>query len=486
MLSFLRRPARALPADFLFGVACADHQCEASDDPSHIDDIWDHWEKRPGQTPRGRATDFWDRYQEDIDLAHAMGCRAFRFSISWARVEPEPGRFSPEALDHYAQLAEYVKAAGMEPIVTLMHFAWPMHIEARGGLRSPHFPSWFRDYTAQIRSKLDSHVKYWLTFNEPNMLIYGFFKPWWQQEYSFPPGLPPDTSFSEQLEAVATVIRNLFMAHKKARTVLRDGPGGEENLVAVNAYHFGLPSRLLGLPIPLQDLIDRNVTGLKDWEQWLKQGIHAMERPLWQERIPFLKPLHAVLDPLVKTWSILSTFIASSWWYLGMLGRLPEFLCPPDCYDQCDYVAFDYYFGVRSLNPFKIHQLLAAIERRFDKAPIWPGGLYDALRYYRKLFPDKLILIAENGTVDDSDGNKRSAYIQAHVRRVQRAHQAGANVVGYLVWSLTSNREWGLPFGAASDFGLYHIDLDHDPHLIRRETSTVAMYRDIIRQGGVL
>ncbi|MGQ9628146.1 MAG: family 1 glycosylhydrolase [Anaerolineae bacterium] len=467
---FLRRPALALPEDFLFGVACSDHQCEASDDPCHVDDIWDDWEKRTGRTPRGQATDFWDRCREDVSRASVMGCRAFRFSISWARVEPEPGHFSPEAIEHYVELAEHIKEVGMEPIVTLMHFVWPLHIEKRGGLLSPKFPSWFREYAAQVRSKLDRHVRYWLTFNEPNMLIFSFFKPWWLPSAISPPGISAD---------VAALIRNLFLAHKEARTALRDGPGGEKNLVSANTYHFGLPPFL-------RDFIDRNVTAPK-WlgkEEWrFEQSRQAMERPLWEKRIPqFLRDL---LDSFWKTRSILFTFIASSWWYLGMLGRLPEFLCPPDCRDQCDYVAFDYYFGIRSLAPYRIPQLLAAIQRRFDEAPIWPDGLYDALLYYHKLFPGKQILIAENGIVDGHEGNKRPAYIKAHVRRVQQARWAGVNVIGYLVWSLTSNREWGLPFGPESDFGLYHIDLDNDPNLTRSETPAVNVYQKIISQDGV-
>src|ERR1700757_4023125 len=71
--------------DLLFGVATSDHQAEAFDPNGY--DCRDEWEKRPGQTARGRATDFWNRYSEDIRLARALGCKIFRFSMSWARVE---------------------------------------------------------------------------------------------------------------------------------------------------------------------------------------------------------------------------------------------------------------------------------------------------------------------------------------------------------------------------------------------------------------
>ena len=80
-----------LPA-LWFGVATSDHQAEAYE-PDHPD-FRDHWEKHAGQTLRRRATDFWTRYPEDIEVARGLGCKIFRFSISWSRVEPLPGEFA--------------------------------------------------------------------------------------------------------------------------------------------------------------------------------------------------------------------------------------------------------------------------------------------------------------------------------------------------------------------------------------------------------
>ena len=84
--------------DLLFGVATSDHQAEAYE--PEFADFRDNWEKLQGQTPRGKATDFWNRYPEDIGLARDLGCKLFRFSISWSRVEPRRGEFAAEVLDH--------------------------------------------------------------------------------------------------------------------------------------------------------------------------------------------------------------------------------------------------------------------------------------------------------------------------------------------------------------------------------------------------
>ena len=167
----LRPPLAPLPGGFLLVVGTSDHQCEAFD--PRFPDVWDDWQAATGWTPRGRATDFWNRYGEDVELARRLGCNAFRFSIAWARVEPEPGRFSDEALDHYRRLADTIRAAGMEPVITLMHFVWPRHVEARGGLRAPELPHWFGEYAARVRDALGERCRYWITTDEPNSLALG-------------------------------------------------------------------------------------------------------------------------------------------------------------------------------------------------------------------------------------------------------------------------------------------------------------------------
>ena len=80
-----------------FGIATVDHQCEAYD--GH-DDIRDVWERVRGLVPRGKATDFWNRYAEDVSLARGLGCTVFRLSLSWARLEPQPGAWSDDAFAH--------------------------------------------------------------------------------------------------------------------------------------------------------------------------------------------------------------------------------------------------------------------------------------------------------------------------------------------------------------------------------------------------
>ena len=163
-----------------------------------------------------------------------------------------------------------------------------------------------------------------------------------------------------------------------------------------------------------------------------------------------------------------------------MRGRLPEFLCPRECIGQLDFVAFDYYFGTQYLA--KMGTLLDVLERRYDRAPIWAAGLGDALRYFAGMFPGLPLFVIENGVAAGRDDPRRARYLRDHIREVQRARQAGINVIGYLAWSLTTNREWGLQAGPHGDFGLYHIDLDSDPELLRHQTGAARAYQAIINR----
>ena len=325
-------------------------------------------------------------------------------------------------------------------------------------------------------------------------------------EYAWPPGLPLSAGEDESMRATAEVIRNLFLANRAARLVLRAGPGGGERQVSANSYYLGLPNRLWRLPIPLMSWVDWRAGSEKGWaeEDWrLVHGRIVLRSPREASPPPraSLVPSGRRLPPgllvamadaakrvaalagSAKTFTALFSFMASNWWQLGLRGRLPTFLCPPECRGQLDFVAFDYYFGTPHLN--RIGRLTDVLERRYERAPIWASGLYDAVRYFQRMFPDKPIFVIENGFSGPPDAVSRARYLREHIRQVQYARQDGAPVIGYLAWSLTTNREWGLPLGPNSDFGIFHIDLDRDPELARRPTPAANAYAAIIRRRGV-
>jgi beta-glucosidase/6-phospho-beta-glucosidase/beta-galactosidase len=442
-----------------FGVATADHQCEAYD--PRYPDIRDQWERNPGQIPRGRATDFWNRYQEDIRLAAALGCTMFRFSISWARVEPEPGVFNGEALDHYQAVVDAIREAGMEPMVTLLHYTWPLHVDPL----DEDFPNRFERYVEQVVGRLGGKVRWWVTLNEPSELVFGYLKPWWQPRYRMPPGLAADATSHEQVECCARLMRNLFRAHRDARRVIKHQD--EEAMVGANPL-------LLGLPAWLQRIVDWRAARISTMEEMIGHGKRIARRTRAK------RALERLLGPLPRVMTFLPTVLAADWWNLGMSGRLAHFICPADCKGQLDFVGFDYYWGVRRFQIAGFQRLFDAGMGRFEHAPVWPGALGTMLRRYRKLFPHLPVVVVENGCVAVADGVARADYLERHVKEVERAAGAGCDIAAYICWSITSNREWGLAFSQHTDFGLYHIELDTDPELTRHPTPAAETYRRLI------
>jgi hypothetical protein len=189
--------------------------------------------------------------------------------------------------------------------------------------------------------------------------------------------------------------------------------------------------------------------------------------------------LHAIFA-FRKSFAIFGTLLGTNWWNLGMAGKLPDFLCPPECVGTLDFVGLDYYWGVPSFWPSELHRLSAAADFQYANAPVWPSALDSILAEATREFPGKPIFIIENGCVASAGGFSRADYLRAHVEQVRRSVERGAPVETYLCWSITSNREWGLPFDDGSDFGLYHIDLDTDPALKRTPTESSREYASLI------
>ena len=355
------RSMPTLPESFLFGVATADHQCEAYD-PSR-EDIRDVWEREHRLVMRGKATDFENRFGEDIELARQLGCKAFRFSIAWSRVEPAPGQFDEAAFDYYGRLIAAIQSAGMEPIITLHHFTWPVHVQQRGGMIGNEFPALYTRYVTEVVNRLGQAVRrgVWLTFNEPSQLIYGYIKPGWEQNYFVPPGLPEGSTFDDQVAALGKLIRNLFVAHTQARQIIK---------AARPDAWVGANPLLLGLPVWLQRLINWNATRVKREADLNKNVRRYVARQLQtatsaqgvnplQSLVEFGRP--AIQHPFDRA--------ASNWWHLGMAGRLPEFLCPRECVGQQDFVGLDYYWGISRLRLDRIGRLIQAGLGHFEQAP---------------------------------------------------------------------------------------------------------------------
>ena len=132
------------PDGFLWGAATAGHQVEGGNVNA---DMWPmEWaENSSFNEPSGDTCDHYHRYPEDIATLAELGLTAYRFSLEWSRIEPEPGFYSLAALDHYKRMIESCLQQGVTPVVTYNHFTVPRWMAGRGGWNAPDAPARFAD-----------------------------------------------------------------------------------------------------------------------------------------------------------------------------------------------------------------------------------------------------------------------------------------------------------------------------------------------------
>lgn len=118
----------------------------------------------------GRATDHYHLYEKDFDLAQSLNQNAHRFSLEWARLEPEEGSFNLKEVEHYREVIRALRTRGLEPFITLWHFTLPEWFYKKGGFEHPRASFYFSRYVEFVWRELGEGTKYWLSINEP--LVY--------------------------------------------------------------------------------------------------------------------------------------------------------------------------------------------------------------------------------------------------------------------------------------------------------------------------
>ena len=120
--------------------------------------------------PSGDACDHYHRYPEDIAMLAELGLNAYRFSLEWSRIEPEPGFYSRAALDHYGRMIESCLNQGVTPVVTYNHFTVPRWMAGRGGWSAADAPARFADYASRVTQHVGDLLSWVCTLNEPNLM----------------------------------------------------------------------------------------------------------------------------------------------------------------------------------------------------------------------------------------------------------------------------------------------------------------------------
>ncbi|MFQ6002453.1 MAG: glycoside hydrolase family 1 protein [Candidatus Zixiibacteriota bacterium] len=150
--------SKRFPHGFLWGSATSAYQVEGGNKNSD----WEYW-----RVKAGKACDHYHRFEEDFTLAKSLNQNAHRFSIEWARIEPEKGEFNKKEVEHYRQVLQALQRRKIKPLVTLHHFTNPLWVAERGGWENPSTVGYFESYVRYIVTQLADLCNFWVTINEP-------------------------------------------------------------------------------------------------------------------------------------------------------------------------------------------------------------------------------------------------------------------------------------------------------------------------------
>jgi len=454
----------SFPPGFAWGAATAAYQIEGgATADGRGQSIWDTFCRVPGMVRRGAngdvACDSYHRYDEDVALLAGLGLTAYRFSISWPRVQPGgAGPVNQKGLDYYRALLDELAASGIAAAVTLYHWDLPQELQDAGGWAIRDTAKRFADYAGLMAEHLGDRVARWITLNEPQVVAsHGY------RDGVHAPGVTDDA-------AAAAATHHLLLAHGLAAQSLR-----------------GVRSET-----PVGITLDMHTVRLADGSspEALEQArliTEAELNGLFLEPLLYGKyPEHArpvlLPEPELIAEGDLAT-ISQPLDFLGINYYSPVFLRAgdPDDLRRYEEPAHCQLPGVVEYRP-------AELDRTAMGWLVDAEALYELLVQVSDAAPGLPLYITENGCASedyvDSTGKvndlDRIQYLHQHLEAAARAVKAGVNLAGYYVWSLLDNFEWA--WGYQRRFGIVYVDFETQRRIPK---NSAQFYSDVVRANAV-
>ncbi len=454
----------AFPPGFAWGSASAAYQVEgAATTDGRGPSVWDTFSHAPGNVRGGDtgdiACDTYHRYREDVRLMASLGLNAYRFSISWPRVQPGGrGPANQKGLDYYRELLDELAARGIAGAVTLYHWDLPQELQDEGGWAARDTASRFADYAALLADALGDRVERWITLNEPQVVASHGYRT---GEHA--PGVHDPA-------AAAAATHHLLLAHGLAAGALRAARPDAKVGITLDLH----PVRVLG---------DASADALRRAALVTDADLNGL----------YLEPLLHARYP----------------------ADVSQVLLPPDSLvaagdmatigGPVDFIGVNYYACVylRAGDPADLRRheskphcgLPGVVEYRPDglerTAMGWivdADGLYGLLIRLSKDAPGLPLYITENGCAAEDYVNpeglvndpERVRYLHQHLAAAARAVADGVNLAGYYVWSLLDNFEWG--WGYQKRFGIIFVDYATQRRIPK---ASARFYADVARANAV-
>lgn len=434
-------PEKKFPQDFLWGASTSHFQIEGF--PFEISNRlsdWSQWTQNPShiadQTNGDQACEFYKRYASDLDLLTELNLNAFRLSLNWAAICPQPPSdnqptVNKEAIDYYRRVLQIARNKNIKTFVTLFHFCLPEWLAKDGGWENEKTAYEFARFSKIAAQELGDLVDFWQTLNEPMSYVYeSYVNGLW------PPGLV--NAYAKSF----LVIRNQLIGHAAAYKTIHEANKGAQVSYALHWRPF--------IPRNLNNPLDLSVTYCRN--------------KIFNHLFPM---------------AIQSGYLACPFPF-NMYRELASLAGPiADLKDSIDYLGVNYY--TREICEFSLAARFIPVGIRSDirimpvNALGWescPATFLKALtvdtRPYHKDSTGKArpVYITENGfgsrfSADLSEGDwslndeDRCEYLHSHLLSIYQAIQAGVDIRGYLHWSLLDNFEWAE--GLQIRFGLVRV-----------------------------
>ena len=458
----LRAGRLAFPPGFWWGAATAAYQIEGSvAADGRTPSIWDTFCATPGKVARGEsgavAADHYRRYQQDVDLMAELGLSAYRFSVSWPRVQPGGrGRMNPAGTAFYDRLVDALLARGVRPVVTLYHWDLPQELEDDGGWAARDTAYRFADYAGLVAGRLGDRVHLWTTLNEP----------WCSAFLGYASGdhAPGRTEPAAALAAA----HHLLLAHglgvQALRARLPAAPASlVVNLTAMRSVSDdpadldaarrmdGLANRLFLDPVLRGEYpadVLRDTAAITDWSFVRGGDLEIIGARIGALGVNYYQP----------------TLVGAA--HDGV--RPGAMAAWPGCADVVVHPipgpVTDMDWAVDASG---LREILVRLGREYGNPPLLVTE--NGAAYRDRVAPD--------GGVHDPE---RVGYLHSHLTAAHQAVSEGVDLRGYFVWSLLDNFEWAEGYGRR--FGLVHIDYETQR---RTWKDSAHWYREVIAGGGV-
>ena len=437
------------PAGFSWGAATSSYQIEGAwNADGKGESIWDRFAHTPGRISDGSTGDVacghYERWPEDIDLMVELGIQAYRFSISWPRILPTGrGEINPAGLQYYSDLVDGLRAAGIEPFVTLYHWELPQALEDEGGWLNRATVDAFAEFTGVVADYLGDRVTNWATINEP----------WVAADHGYGRG----SHAPGRTGSALPVGHHLLVAHGRAVQVIRDRCPDARVGIVLN----------LAPQIPASDHPDDAIVA--------RLGDGVLNRwyldPLTGRGYPEDVRAHFDLD---------LAFV-----HPGDLATIAQPL---------DFLGVNYYFpnrvaAIRDPGSGHLSWSQVPVGPRTDAGwEIYPPGLTEILERVHEEYAFSSYYVTECGAAyeDEVTGSgevldrQRTTFLAGHIAAAHDAITAGVPLDGFFVWSLLDNFEWGA--GLSTRFGIIHVDFDT---LVRRTKASGRWYAGVIADHGI-